>query len=293
MRRRALLASLAASALPIVAGCTGDGTGTPTDEPTDTFAATDSPTPDEGTNTPTETDALDHSAQVTIDEVAVQRGYVEREVADAIGVVGDDRRYVWVDASVVAGAFAPDAFAFDTALEEFPPVTDARPYRFESDDESAYTLQSGSGWLLFELPLDVETPQQRHVPEMYVRWPEGTFEIERAVAERIATPPPSLSVTIEKRFAETPTTPIAVKVTNEGDVDGQFVGALNRTGPMVAVTPVQRVAVDVPAGETRTVTIEDDWSDRTPQGTRTDDGPAVEYDLNWAGGSASASFDEG
>lgn len=288
MRRRALLASLAASALPLAAGCSGDGTGTPTDTP----PRTDPSTPDERTTTPTETDATNHSAEVTIHDVAVQRGYVEREVADAIGVVDDDRQFVWVHASVIAGAFAPDAFAFDTALEEYSPVTDARPYRFEPDDESEYTLQSGRGWLLFELPTDVETPQQRDAPGMYVRWPNGEHRIDSVVAERVATQLPSYAVTIEKRYAQTPDEPIAVAVTNESDVGGRFVGALNRQGPMVAVTPVQRLAVDVPAGETRTVPIADDWSDRTPRGTRTDDGPAVEYDLNWAGGSSSASFDE-
>lgn len=303
MRRRALLSTLATAALPLAAGCAGrSDAGTPTDrntattdrdvgtntgstETTQTATATDDPTDERTTGDPT---------SVTVENVAVQQGYVVREVADAIGVVGDDSRYLWVAVAVDGAAQAPDAFVLDAGFAEYEPVAEPRAYRFESGD-TAYARGLGRGLLLFELPLDVERSRRGEVPPVSLTWPGGASELDPAVAKRIVRDPPTLSVSIHDRYEETPATPIAVEVTNDGgadrDLDSRFVGALNRRGPAVAVTPVQRVAVDVPAGESRTVEIEDDWHDRTPDGSDVDGG-GVEYALHWAGDSTRVAIED-
>lgn len=291
MRRRALLSTLAAAAVPLAAGCSDDGdAGTATDgnaEPTTTETAT----PSDGT-----TDrSTDTHTTVTVEQVALQQGYVVREVADAIGVSGDDERYLWAKVSVEGGAFAPDAFSLTVGDVTVAPVENPRAYRFEGTD-SPYTLDAGDGWLLFELQDEV-TSEQGEVPRVALTRPGGEVTIDRSIAERIAYGPPELSVSVEKQYRETPAKPIAIRVTNEGTasgdpaVAGRFAGALNRRGPVSAVAPIQRVAVDVPAGETRTVEIADDWSDRATGGTDDDTSVSVEYALHWAGGSTRVTFE--
>lgn len=281
MRRRALLASLAATALPLSAGCSGDGDdgSTPGGMPTETPTGGQSGTAD------------DEHTLVEVEDVSVQQGYVVREVADAIGVVGDDRRYVWASVSIGGQRSTAAAFKLDTGDARVSPLPDPRAYWLQTNEDAHY-FDTEEGYLLFEVPSDVGTAESGDIPSMAITTLEQPHELDAATAARIAGPPPSFAVSIEKRYAETTTEPIAVTVTNESDVDGRFVGALNRQGPRVEITPVQRVAVDVPAGETRTVPIADDWSDRTPTGARPDDRPVVEYALDWAGGSTSVGFDE-
>lgn len=311
MRRRALLSTLAASALPLAAGCAGDDSGPATDESAATDA-TESETPTSDA-TPTDSSTEGH-ASVDITDVTVQRGYVVREVADAIGIAGDDNQYLCTRVSVEGTAVAPDAFTLDTGTDQYTPLEESRAYRFEGDD-SPYTLNSASGWLLFELPLESGVAGTADVADMRLSWPSGGIELDGSIAERIVAGPPSLSVSVEKRREETPATPIAIGVTNEGgaatgrQVPARFVGAINRKGPNVTIAPVQRVVADVPAGESRTIEIEDDWAQESSQddGSGTDDADdndggddgeggderTVEYAIHWAGDSTRVTFGKG
>ena len=50
----------------------------------------------------------------------------------------------------------------------------------------------------------------------------------------------------------------AVKAENTGDVDGTFVGALNRVGPDVAYAPEAAIVLGVPSGESASWEFEHD-----------------------------------
>jgi hypothetical protein len=77
---------------------------------------------------------------------------------------------------------------------------------------------------------------------------------------------------------------VEIRVTNEGDVDGRYVGAVNRTGPRIAYTPVEYVNRVVEAGETVTVEASDSWSTYSPGESRDENELDVTYYLEDAYG---------
>lgn len=280
MNRRRFLTAIAATGT-LTAGCVGDGGPDPADGETDTPNASPSAAnPTDSTDTPTATETV-APASVSVSDVTLQRGLVVPNSPDSIGVQGEDNRYLWAHVAVEEGSIAHDEFTLFASVEEFAPETETRVYRTDWGSDEPYA--DGEGWLLVELPLQVDDA------DLVLQWPGGEYPLEDAFEERLARSPPPMHATLRKQYDETPGEPIAVDVTNDGDVPGRFVGALNRQGGGVAYAPIERVSVFLAAGESTTVSIEDSVDHRTPGGG-SNGPPDMRYDLYWATGSAEAVF---
>lgn len=265
MRRRALLAGLA-TAGSLVAGCIDDGGTSPTDAetPTDTETPTDAETPTEATP----------AASVSVTDVTLQQGLVVPDSPDSIGVEHTDRRFLWAYATVEGDAVERGAFTLTTGQDEVAPITDRQPFRTMGDDEQRF--EGREGWLCFELPLTVAEPT------LALRWPGGEAPIADAIEERLASQPPSLTATLHGQYEETPMKPVVVEATNEGDVPGRFVGAVNRAGD-VPWAPVGRVSALIEPGETVRLPVEDPVHDGTPTPGEGEEA-TIDYHLYWATG---------
>lgn len=248
MRRRALL-STAGAALAVSAGClSGDDTPAAGDDDTtrtDT-TATDEPT-SQGTTRRTTAQA-DVDLDVSLD--AFQPAVVQLRT-DSIDVWRDDGPYLflWVDATAAAEPPARDDFAFELdEADRYPMDPDGLRLWREYGDDTSYGDGNAEGWLLFDLPRAAPASNAR------LTWPGGEWRAGESLRTRIAAEQPSMSmsfsVTEEVPAGEHPT--VTVTVQNEGDVDGRFVGALNRTGPRIAYIPVDAPSMLVPAGGSKT-----------------------------------------
>ncbi|WP_181686881.1 hypothetical protein [Halorhabdus salina] len=71
---------------------------------------------------------------------------------------------------------------------------------------------------------------------------------------------------------------IEFTVTNEGDIDGRFVAALNRTGGGIAYMPVAAIQQLIPAGERVSWSVTDTYDVRAPPADEIGDG---ETDLTY------------
>jgi len=298
MRRRTLLAS-SAGLLAGLAGCidadpggttggdeqspvdtTGDGSptdgDTPTRDGTDTEGATDTPTA-------TETGGVTPVADVTVESLTLQYGFVEPDSPDSIWVAETETPYV-VAAVSVDGPINPEDFALAVGDERYRAIRQERLFRTSWGDDEWYE-RDGSGLLLFELPTDPGDGDVR------LTWPGGEHapDASEAVRARLDRGPPELSVSIDvpESWGQSQAPPVDIEITNEGDVPARFLGALNRIGPLVAYAPLARLTELVPAGETVTITYDDSWSS-VPKERVGDDEPDVRYFLHFAGGEASA-----
>lgn len=231
MRRRHLLA-VGGAGLAALAGCTG------TDEPT-------------GDSTP------DARASVTFQ--ALQTGLVALDSPDSIGVMNADSQYLRFEATA-EGSDAPAADAFELRFAgETHTVADLeqphRPWRYRGE-ASAYDAESGAGELLFELPESAEDGSAR------LAYPRGEWTADAALEERLASPTPSMSVTmsVPDDAVLGGEIPVTVTVENLGDVPGRFLGGLSRSGPDVAYTPVTPVSTMVEAGATASVEVIEELS---------------------------------
>lgn len=283
MRRRALLAAIA-TAGTVSAGCLGDDTdpnagGTTTPTPSD--AGTNDPaTATDETATPTAVDG-----EVTVENLALQQGLVVPNTPDSIAVQRGDHRHLWATVSVSGTPPEIGAFALDVGSTVYAPLSadDHRAYRTGWGDEQYYDASTGTSLLLFELPTQVDDP------DVTLRSPVSTAFVADSLEERLAATPPSTSATLVKRYDETPDRPVAVEVTNEGDITTRFVAAVNREGPAIAYTPVTRVSVLLAPGETRTIPVHDPINHRTPSPDG-DGEPDMTYHLDWADGDDTATF---
>ncbi|WP_135853793.1 hypothetical protein [Halorussus salinus] len=259
MRRRALLA-LAGSSLAGAAGCLSGSSGDPTTDETTTDAANRTPdgtteTIGTATETTTETAA---AASVSVDFDALQPGLVSMNTPDSIAVHPADGRYLLLDVSVESGPVPlRDEFSLRFAGRDHAPLSnDAtdRVWRFYGS-ELRYRSETGEGLLVFELPESAADDSTA-----VLTWPGGEWRPDAGVRRRLAAPEPSFSVSVEIpetiQVSESPT--IRATVENQSDVPGRFVAGLNRSGPMVAYTPIERVSLLVPAGETRAWELTDD-----------------------------------
>ncbi|WP_435176126.1 hypothetical protein [Halorussus sp. AFM4] len=283
MRRRTLLA-LTGSSVAGLTGCLGGTrTGGTTDSTTD--AATGTTADSTGTTDRRTTDETTVNADVSIAVDALQPGLVTRGTPDSIGVHPTDGQYLLLD--VTAEGPAPpsaDDFAFQLGETARMPVTmeqSRRIWRFHGEKNWRYDGDSGEGLLLFELPESVESGEP---DEAALAWPGGEWRPDDELRRRLVSPEPSLSVSAdlpdEVVASENPT--ISVSVTNDSDVPGRFVAGLNRAGPMVAHTPVSRISMLVPAGETKTWKLNDDSLMGGPSDENVGDGdPDMTYYLDW------------
>jgi hypothetical protein len=296
MRRRALLTTLAGG-LAALTGCLGDtGPGsddgtpggtddsTPTDSPTPTGSPAET-TPVDGTPDSTPTDSPVHqtpgiSADVTVESLHLQYGVVMPDSPDSIGVEHVDTLYV-VAAVDVDGELPPDDFALEAGDQSFEPTQIDRLYRTSWGDESYYE-GSGAGLLLFELSTGLSDPK--------LTWPGGEQSVGESASARLDAGPPQFSASFDmpETHEGTEAPPVDIEVTNEGDTEARFLGALNRVGPLVAFTPVARVSELVDAGATTTLTVEDSWSGDVGEERVGDGDTDVTYHLHYGEKSTSA-----
>ncbi|NHN59932.1 MULTISPECIES: hypothetical protein [Halorussus] len=282
MRRRTLLA-LTGSSIAGLAGCLGgtrsDGTaGTTADATMGTTGGSGGTTERSGATTTTA------NADVSVALDALQPGLVSMNSPDSIGVHPTDGQYLLLEVAAEGPAPpAADDFAFRLGETTRPPVTEQqwRIWRFYGEKDWRYDADSGEGLLLFELP---ESAHDGESAAAALAWPGGEWRPDEALRRRLATPEPPLSVSVEipEEVPVTDHPTVSVSVTNDGDVPGRFVAGLNRSGPMVAHTPVSQVSVLVPAGETETWELDDDSIMGGYQDERVGDGdPDMTYYLVW------------
>jgi hypothetical protein len=151
-------------------------------------------------------------------------------------------------------------------------------------DRSPYSADAGAGWLLYVIP------ESGDASDAALTWGEGAWVPEGLPRERLAGPAPTLSLSFEGPATATypadggVDAPAAIdltyEVTNEGEHDTWFVGALNRSDFVEGTVGVRRRRV--PAGETVT------WTDTetVPADRIADFGgedPQARYRLEWAG----------
>jgi len=275
MRRRALLSTVAGG-LAALAGCTSAGdSGDAGDSPSKTSTGSATPGTDGGTPadvTPTDATPIDRtptdatpahqtpaiSADVTVESLELQYGVVVPSTPDSIGVdrVGTPHVLAAVD---VDGELPPSEFAVEVGDRSFEPTEIERLYRTSWGGEGYYG-GSGRGLLAFELAVGASGDAR-------LTWPGGERRLDAAAAARLDRGPPDFSASFDlpdtHEGTEAPTVEIEVK--NEGDAPARFLGALNRTGPLVAYAPVARVSGLVEAGATATLSVDDRWSG-TPAG---------------------------
>jgi hypothetical protein len=267
MRRRVLLAGCA-GALGCFAGCLSDEPDSPADR------SSRSETTETTTATP---------PSVSVSPLSLQPVLVDMNSPDSIGVFGEDQQYLFLDIEVTGDeAPATDEFAFNFDGRETTPYdpdsgfwTDYNPVGLR------YDSTRGEGTLAFELPATGDAS------EAALTWAGGEWTPGATLRERLAAPAPPLS--LEWSVPETaevydrPT--LGFTVTNEGSLTGQFVAALNRTGPVIGYAPITSVLRTVPAGETISFEITDTVDLRAPATDRVgDDESDLAYTLDWAGG---------
>lgn len=292
MRRRQVLA-LSGSLLAGAAGCLSASApeASQTDE---SHTTTGSQTTDADSTTDREDTTTTEYADVSVTLDALQPGLVTMTTPDSIGVSGRDARYLLVRVSTDGDGQrpAPESFSLAVGGADYRPESVDQPWRiwrFHDEDDPGYDRASGEGLLLFEFPDDPGSDADSSAGPV-LTWPGGEWRPDESIRRRLARPEPPLSVSAEVpdsvEFGESPT--VSVTVENRGDVPGRFVAGLNRTGPMVAYTPVERVSMLVPAGESETWEYTDnsimagDYSEDQRGDGKTD----MSYVLNWADGSA-------
>lgn len=282
MRRRALLAN-AAGSLPLLAGCVdsaGERAGSPT-------ADQDAATPTDDPSTPPPTHANDH--EVTVESVHQQWGYVSPNSPDSIGVTNADTRYVVARISV-DGPLRRDRIGVGMGDQVVRPLefeddgSFDRLYRTSWGDDEYYASGNTSGLVYFEVEI---------VPDgvaVDLLWPGGEYSIEGALRERLGrrAQPMAAELDVPEEYAGDSPPSAGVDVTNQGDVTGRFLGAVNRVGPHVAYAPIERISGLVDPGGTRHFSITDDWMDPPSEEDRGDGEVDVTYHLHWAGGRTSA-----
>ena len=264
-------------ALVASAGCLGTGDPGDSEETTTTTPSTGTPE----TETATTTDL----APLTVSEVTVTPAVVARDSPDTIDVSGDaDEQFVIVELSA-DGTPAPGTA--DLALE-----TDGRTFDVRSGvggmagelwDFGEPYGGSSSGWVAFVLPNPHETTSAT------LSWPGGSFELSAAARSALGRPPTSFQVrefSVPETIRIDEDATLAVTVENTSEVDGTWVGAVNRSGPSVAYIPETSISLDVPAGETATWEYTNTPDDRIGSETGT-----MSFEVRWRGDSLSRSVE--
>ena len=237
--RRRTLRALGATALGAsIAGC-----------PSGDDAPTDDPSNEENDDSPTDEGDDERSDGVTVQNVAVRPEVVTLNTPDSYGVYGGrSSQYVVVEVAVDSpdehppGSFAVEA---DGTYDATTDIGDGGGFLADFDTAYGNRGSEESGWLAFSLPKPLEGETAA------LTWEDASHEFGEAALERLRRPPASFDVRFEAPDAVTPgeTVTATVTVKNTGDIDGTFVGALNRVGPRIAYAPEAAIVLDVPSGE--------------------------------------------
>jgi hypothetical protein len=277
MQRRRFLTVCGAG---LLAGCLGESGANTPDDAGEPGSPGDTPGEDD-----TPSDGASDGPAVSVDVETLQPALVALSTPDSIGVYSADRtQYLFLQLAA-EGDEAPTRseleFRFDGNLHDPFEGEDATDlWRLYDEAASRYDAERGEGWICFPLPAT-------GAPEgAGLTWDGGVWGAGPALRDRLAAEAPPLSVswsapdTVEAGEAAT----VELSVTNEGEREGRFVGALNRVGPRVAYTPVTSASRRIPAGGTETWTLDTDELDGTG-GWTPEEGPTeATYHLHWPSG---------
>ncbi|AZH24672.1 hypothetical protein [Haloplanus aerogenes] len=270
--RRALLTSVGA-ALTGLAGCLDGSDDGPTDSTaTTTPTPTSTATPD---STPTDTPAGERltlgeslsldGVTLTVSDLVTAHSARYLTAPDAMGVATTrSNQFVFVDVSargeglppaphrfalVADGDYYGSGIAFIGPARVDAPVTGRR-----------YTDSNPDGHVGFRVPSPLDAESVAVIlgggPEVTDMQPDdGTvrarWQIPESALAPLRSPPPTFetTITVPDSVAADETITVRLDVTNTGDGDGTFYGALNHQGPLYAADPF---TFSLPAGESTT-----------------------------------------
>ncbi|MFB6235261.1 MAG: hypothetical protein ABEH81_02995 [Halopenitus sp.] len=258
MRRRHFLAS--GTAL-LVAGCTSR-----IDAP-NTAAGKGSATPPATSKKPT---------SITVAKQLVQPGIVAMNGPDSITVLDEGGQFLLVRVETTDGPpLEQSAFSLRADGEQHQSESDQYPLYRGDPYEAGYTAESGTGWLVFPLP------EQVTAKTAALTWPDGEIALSSQVRSRLETPTPTFDVTFDapETVAEGESPTLSISVRNEGDIAGNCVLALNRSGPEIVYIPVRGIRFDLNAAEKVTK----EFDAKSPY-SETEDPEPVTYYLDVVGG---------
>lgn len=256
MRRRVVLASTVALLAPGLAGCldeseAADSTTTASASPGDPQSPEQSPS--------VGFERLQPAVVVLTD--------------DGHRVVGDGRQYLFCRVDAADDEEPPDrlAFAFRLGGNTYSPGIESAGRLWRADAVGGrYDADSGTGWLVFELP-EAWRAEHAALSLRGAEWPVGPD-----VRERLAATPPSLSVDWGVESTDTEATRFAFEVSNDGEHDSRFVATVTELADGGEASLVAVVDEPIPAGETVTWTATGDAGDSV-NGDRT-------FALSWLDG---------
>lgn len=269
MRRRRFIGAVTGGALTLLGGCLAQDetqprdSGTPTDE------------------TPTPTPSPGETFDVSVESLQLQYGIVTPHSPDSIGIDNSETAYI-VAAITTDSAVTRSDFTLRTGERTYAPTIPDNFYRTDWGDEDWYRKNRTDGLLLFEIDASAADPDQPVAGLLQLAWPGGSVDLESSFIGRINESAPQLTVTVDvpDPYDGTEAPPLTITVANDAEIDRRFLGAVNRTGPRVAFTPVTTVSEMVPAGETVRLTIDDSWSGMPPEERIGDGDPDVTYYLH-------------
>jgi len=267
MKRRRLLGTVAAGLA--LGGCLEDGSEN---------QSGGAETPGGGTPTPLGTDEGTPDGTPRSGDAAVRDVAVTPELTvlnDDAWAIDGDRDEQFVVATVEPGESVPEtsAFAFETDGTTYDHSTHGVTVLAPLADHGTPYRDGKAGWIGFAVPKPLDAADGA------ITWPGGEVTLDEDAVARLSRPP----ATFEVRAFDAPdaidageAASVSVTVENVGDVDGTFVGALNRQGPMIAYAPEATASLSVAAGETVT------WEHTTGATEETDaEVPDMRLSLQW------------
>lgn len=280
LTRRTALRVGSLSVLSAIAGCSSAlGSDTETADTATQRTATERTTTDTPTPTPTTTVSPDSS--LSVGSVTVWPQIVGLSSPDSISTYGAR------DEQFVLATVGGDGPAYDEVELRVGETTtySTTELPWGAGVDSLYTSRgrvtkyagSDAGYLLFSVPKPLDADVAR------IEWDEtenapGSTAATQHSRDLPADVPPVLArspTAFEIRSFDKPADggdTLEVTVANVGDVAGTFVGAVNRSGPEVAYTPVTVIRLDVEPGATATETVDEDF------------GGEATYEMDWRGG---------
>jgi len=247
MDRRSLLAALVTGAAAL-AGCigndgdSGNSDATPTDG-SDDGDQTPTDAADDGDQTPEST------ADVTVEQTAVTPEIVALDSPDSIGSYGAREQQYLLAEITASGELSPDDLELAAGDGSYTPSERiGRGITLRSYGDQYFPTEAQSGWVAVEVPKPLDATSAT------LTWPGGEHALGEPAVGTLRRPPTSFDVTVEApdQVEAGSSATLSVTVANTGDHRGTFVGALNRTGPSIAYTPVTAVELRLEPGESDT-----------------------------------------